>query len=137
MFAKENKRWAIGIGEWLTKKLNPDATKADIGGPMEAYFDEKLKRWVFPGDDLAELAKPLPPPPTSLPNVEVSTTTLTSTEQSKVIDDPLQSLMAPPTIRVGGLHGSRKGARSSSATQSPVVPQFSVFQLKAVDHSSD
>jgi len=35
----------------ITNKLHPDATIADLGKPMEAYYDEKTKRWILPGDD--------------------------------------------------------------------------------------
>jgi hypothetical protein len=33
------------------------AKVADVGDAMEAYYDQKLKRWVFPGDDVTEMAK--------------------------------------------------------------------------------
>ena len=122
---EESKRWTIG--DWLTKKLNPDATKADVGERMEAYFDEKLKRWVFPGDDLTELAKKLPPPPSSAHGI-ISP----SIEKAKETNDPLSSLMAPPSLRISGGHSLKKGVVSSSsiANQSPVIPQFSIFQAK-------
>jgi hypothetical protein len=32
---------------------------ADMGEGMQAYFDEKNKVWVFPGEDPAEKAKPV------------------------------------------------------------------------------
>ena len=106
---------------------------------MEAYFDEKLKRWVFPGDDLAQMAKPLPPPPITVFKEEVPVNSLPpSIEQVKVIYDPLSMLMAPPTIRKSGVHGFQKGAGSnnSTPTNNPVIPQFSVFQAKSTDHDT-
>jgi len=34
----------LGISDWLTKRLNPDATKVDdLGEEMKAYYDEKRK----------------------------------------------------------------------------------------------
>ena len=40
------------LGDKITKWLNPEAKIAKgIGGSMDAYYDEKLKRWVFPGED--------------------------------------------------------------------------------------
>jgi hypothetical protein len=75
----------------MTKRLNPDATTADLGGGMEAYYDEKLKRWIFPGDDPAEVAKPLAPPPTMTPKKEV-----VEEEKNNAPLDPLAAMMAPP-----------------------------------------
>jgi len=36
---------------------------ADVEEKMQAYYDDELKRWVFPIDNLAEAAKSLAPPP--------------------------------------------------------------------------
>ena len=74
----------------MTKWLNPDATTADLGEGMQAYYDEKRKVWVFPGEDPEEKAKPIGPPPTA-------TTAAESTEESpKAPMDPLAAMMAPP-----------------------------------------
>lgn len=62
---------------------------------MEAYFDKKLGIWVFPGDDPAEIAKPLAPPPIT-PIVKDNSAAPTSEAKS---DDPLASLIAPPNAR--------------------------------------
>ena len=38
--------------EKITAWLNPEAKIAKgIGGSMDAYYDEQLKRWVFPGEE--------------------------------------------------------------------------------------
>lgn len=79
---------------WLTRKLNPDATEADVGDAMEAYYDEKLKRWIFPGDDPNEVAKPLAPPPTT-PVVKHETGSVSTPILNR--DDPLSMMMAPPS----------------------------------------
>lgn len=61
---------------------------------MEAYYDEKLKRWIFPGDDPQEVAKPLAPPPTT-PIVKESQRGMTTPIPAS--NDPLAMLMAPPS----------------------------------------
>lgn len=89
--ASEGKK--SGWRSWINKKLNPDATTADVGDEMQAYYDEKLKRWIFPGDDPAEVAKPLPPPPKTPMQQEAPK------EETKTADlDPLAALMAPPPV---------------------------------------
>jgi hypothetical protein len=93
----------------MTKRLNPDATTADMGGGMEAYYDEKLKRWIFPGDDPAEVAKPLAPPPTMTPKKEV-----VEEERSNAPLDPLAAMMAPPPRSV-----RRSTPRPAGATLTP------------------
>ena len=62
---------------------------------MQAYYDEKLKRWIFPGDDPATVAKPLPPPPTMPITKKGSEMQNTKTPLKE--NDPLASLMAPPS----------------------------------------
>ena len=64
---------------------------------MQAYYDEKLKRWIFPGDDPAEVAKPLAPPPI-IPKSS-DTTTLIPVTPTRSNNDPLAALMAPPPSR--------------------------------------
>eukprot|EP00559_Dactyliosolen_fragilissimus_P008136 CAMPEP_0184872466 /NCGR_PEP_ID=MMETSP0580-20130426/41303_1 /TAXON_ID=1118495 /ORGANISM="Dactyliosolen fragilissimus" /LENGTH=1076 /DNA_ID=CAMNT_0027375267 /DNA_START=19 /DNA_END=3250 /DNA_ORIENTATION=- len=85
-------RSGTSIGSRIFNLFRPRT--AHTGEKMEAYFDEKSKRWIFPGDDPAEVSKPLPPPPQSMKknisNVSPSTT-------PSLPSDPLSSLMAPPT----------------------------------------
>jgi len=81
------------ISKWMRKKMNPDAFEADTGLAMEAYYDDKLKRWIFPGEDPAEVSKPLAPPPTTPMMKEVKE----NRASKSTPDDPLVSLMAPPT----------------------------------------
>jgi hypothetical protein len=132
------------IGNWLTKKLNPEATQADIGGEMEAYYDEKLKRWIFPGDDPTEIAKPLAPPPTT----PVVKDTVASAPMPAT-NDPLASLMAPPTRSSPNVQGySMRHATSTVGSRTPIAvppriprsthsmstkvepPQFVIFEPK-------
>ena len=54
------------LGNWIAKKLNPESNVVtEMGEVMEAYFDEDLKTWVFPGEDPVAKAAPLAPPPTA------------------------------------------------------------------------
>ena len=132
------------ISNWLTKKLNPEATQADIGGEMEAYYDEKLKRWIFPGDDPTEIAKPLAPPPTT----PVVKDTVASAPMPAT-NDPLASLMAPPTRSSPSIQvSSMRHATSTVGSRTPIAvppriprsthsmsrkvepPQFVIFEPK-------
>ena len=132
--------------------MNPDATTADIGESMQAYFDEDKKVWVFPGEDPAEVAKPAPPPPISM-NTEKKEEEKPKPDMAK---DPLAAMMAPPqrtpatlarTVRVGGkgvpptprsLYPGMPGMPTTpgmtqpgaSGAAAPPTPQFVVFQPK-------
>lgn len=82
----------FGIREKMNKLLIPDATTADLGEGMQAYYDEKLKVWVFPGKDPDEVPTPIGrPPTTALTEKEESPKAESSTPQ-----DPLAAMMAPP-----------------------------------------
>ena len=77
------------------KIINPDAHVVTLGQEEEKpVYDEKLKRWVFPGDDPAELAKPLAPPPKApIPSPAPVV------PPNGGSNDPLDSLIAPPPRR--------------------------------------
>lgn len=78
--------------------MNPDAAIADPGEKMEAYYDKERKRWIFPGDDPDEVAKPLAPPPIIPAKKETEEKDESMQTPSKeVANDPLASLMAPPS----------------------------------------
>jgi hypothetical protein len=79
----------------MTKWLNPDATTADLGEGMQAYYDEKRKVWVFPGDNPDEVAKPVGPPPipTKTPQKEEEED---RKEEPSGPKNPLDLMMAPP-----------------------------------------
>jgi hypothetical protein len=79
--------------------MNPDAAIADTGEKMEAYYDEKLKRWIFPGDDPNEVAKPLAPPPVISVKKDNGNIISAQTPAKNNDDDPLAALMAPPVGR--------------------------------------
>merc|ERR1711988_583332 len=93
---------------FLIKKFNPDATECALPSNEEkAYYDEDLKRWIFPGDDPAEVAKPLAPPPT-LGSIPTEVKTDDKKENGPV--DPIAAMMAPPP-----------GLRGLSARKSPGI----------------
>jgi hypothetical protein len=125
--------WNLGLQNWITKKLNPDAHQVSLAESSEkAYFDEKRKVWVFPGDDPDELVKPIGPPP--------KTPMASKPEPGPEPDaptDPLAAMMAPPTRRAPGSSMSKPRGypgMSSSGMLSPAAagapPQFAVFQPK-------
>ena len=98
---------SIGSSGWLSKLLGRDAESnkakvADVGEDMQAYYDEKLKRWIFPGDDPAEVAKPLAPPPIIPKTTGNDAAGATPTQApAPSSDDPLAALMAPPPMSRG------------------------------------
>lgn len=139
----------------IAKKFNPDAHVVNLEADDEKpVYDEKLKRWIFPGDDPAEIAKPLPPPPKIPLNMNSPSTETKSSAPS----DPLGNLMAPPPRRAPG-GASRITARSrypdamasigavkssgSSSKMPPKTgskpptapPKFTVFQPKPSSES--
>ncbi|OQS02896.1 COPII coat assembly protein SEC16 [Thraustotheca clavata] len=138
-------RWLpnLGIKDYLTSKLEPtgDAKVAKLGDKMEAYYDEKLKRWVFPKGEGEEEVEELPSaPPTSFPAATHSA------PASQATDDPLAALMAPPSRNTGpasqdgnalssmiapparsNLYGSQRGSQRT-LNRKPSRPQYAVFK---------
>lgn len=104
--------WSLGIKDRMTKWLNPDATTADLGEGMQAYYDEKRKVWVFPGEDPDEKVKPLTPPPTA---AKMKTETLPPQNVATPID-PLAAMMAPPSRRSASM--IRRSSSVMSKTES-------------------
>ena len=107
---------------------------------MQAYYDEKLKRWIFPGDDPAEVAKPLAPPPIIPKTTDDTPSTPAPTAPAS--NDPLAALMAPPPSgvlskkkTVGGTssrYASTPLASNKLPPASPMIapPTFATFQPK-------
>lgn len=82
--------------------FNPDATVVTLEqDDGKAVYDEKLKRWIFPGDNLEEISKPLPPPPKGPLKMNTPDLDAKGSEASKP-SDPLGNLMAPPPRRLVG-----------------------------------
>mmetsp|Transcript_11079 Transcript_11079/g.30605 ORF Transcript_11079/g.30605 Transcript_11079/m.30605 type:complete len:1124 (+) Transcript_11079:3-3374(+) len=124
----------FGIKDYITKKLNPDATTADLGGQMEAYFDEKAGRWVFPGDDPNEVPAALAPPPKTPMAEKVQSAPEPEPSKPK---NPLDAMMAPPPSRRPGAKRNLGGAlnaapafpgTSSGNPAQSAPPQFAVFK---------
>jgi hypothetical protein len=108
---------------------------------MQAYYDEKLKRWIFPGDDPAEVAKPMAPPP--IIHMNVNAAPATPAPAAAGSNDPLAALMAPPPSR--SVLSMKKGMPTATSRHSNPVdsgvkkgvppaspmmttPNFAVFQ---------
>ena len=138
----------IGSAGWFSKFLGrgddnePKATVADVGLKMEAYYDKNSKRWIFPGDDPVEVAKPLAPPPT-MPRKTLGAPATPLAAPAAESNDPLAALMAPPLNR-GRITSSnnKKGppmaaasGRSRYATGPPVASMGSVSGNKKVPDS--
>jgi len=128
------------IRSFFTKKLNPNATEADVGESMQAYFDKKANRWVFPGEDPVELSKPLAPPPTVMKSnkskgeKEEEHNVLENEGKPKKVApvDPLAALIAPPPATSRRPRNHRKPMRASSAPvgnskSSSSPPKFAMF----------
>jgi hypothetical protein len=133
----------FGIKDRMTKWLNPDATQADIGETMQAYYDEQRKVWVFPGEDPEEKAKPIGAPP-------MTPAATTPGPATPAANDPLSAMMAPPKREVASndplaammAPPSRAKPKSLGATPnrmppgmmpgapSPMTPSFAVFKPK-------
>ena len=111
------------LSKLLRKKLDPDskATVADVGEEMQAYYDEKLKRWIFPGDDPAEVAKPLAPPPIIPKTSEAPSTPAPAA--SPASNDPLAALMAPPP---SGVLSKKRGTPTSMSRYGGAPPLSSI-----------
>jgi len=118
----QKRSWGIGgLRNRMTKWLNPDATTADLGGTMEAYYDEDKKVWVFPGEDPNEVAKPIGPPPT----VVISKAEEVKEEEKKPDSarlDPLAALMAPPPRAVSSLRRPGLGLPPSNSMPALYMP---------------
>ncbi|KAL4141229.1 hypothetical protein PRNP1_014351 [Phytophthora ramorum] len=147
--------WLSGLSSFIATKMNPEAKVAKLGEQMEAYYDEKAKRWVFPGETAAEEPSmpSAPPMPGSAPGSIASGAPPAGTNSAPgsmaggpaPSDDPLAALMAPPPShmlmkkdplaammappsRPGG-YGARRGG--STAQRKPPRPQFAVFKPTA------
>lgn len=129
---------------WLQKfreRMNPDSNVVDLTEEGEVYYDKKLKRYIFPGDDINELSKPPPLPPKIPVKKDKQSAPVTPAVNQ---NDPLAFLMAPPprtVIRPGTttnkpsvltppLRGLPGTVSNSSNKATPPVPKFTVFQPK-------
>lgn len=136
----------------LVKWINPDATEVTLPDDSEKpYYDKDKKVWVFPGEDPAEVAKPIAPPPTM-----ASVPAEPAEPEPMAPLDPLAALMAPPSARtpasmrrstpgsarppIGALPPGMPPPMGGTATPAAAPPQFAVFKPKATpeeENSSD
>lgn len=93
--------------------MNPDATQADLGEGMQAYYDKEKKVWVFPGEDPAEVAAPLPPPPKT-PSEAAPAPKEPQTNNNESVS-PLAAMMAPPKRNPSAAR-ARAGVRPSPSS---------------------
>lgn len=143
--SEKHNSWGLDLRGKMIKWLNPDAHDVKLEESEDkAYYDEKRKVWVFPGDNPEELAKPIGAPPT-IPFAGPSTPRPSVTEEAKEMsNDPLAAMMAPPkrapssSKRPGASGGNYTpqgypGMSNSAGISSPLgatPPQFAVFKPK-------
>lgn len=77
---------------------------------MEAYYDEKTKRWVFPGEDPDEAAPAAPSMPPTASQLAAPGLSAPQPTPEPVANDPLAALMAPPPSFVGPTKLTMSGA---------------------------
>lgn len=126
----------------IVKKLNPNAVTVELPDEGEQpYYDNELKVWVFPGEDPAEKAKPIGPPP-KVPDASMAAP---KAEPAADPNDPLASMMAPPPritsaskkarpigAPMRANYGMPPGMVSSQGGAAPPMPaNFAVFQPKS------
>jgi len=119
--SEPKRSWGLGgLRTRITKLLNPEATTADLGGSMEAYFDKEKKVWVFPGEDPNEVAKPIGPPPIVAKEKEEHEEVKEKEETSSL--DPLSAMMAPPPRSVSSIRRPAPGLPSSNNMPGLLMP---------------
>eukprot|EP00980_Cylindrotheca_fusiformis_P002449 scaffold584_cov132-Cylindrotheca_fusiformis.AAC.2 len=97
----------------LIKRFNPDATECTLPDNEEKpYYDKDLKVWVFPGEDPADVAKPIAPPPTIISKAPEAAPATEPSKDAAAANDPLAAMMAPPTRQPAALR--RPGGPSAS-----------------------
>lgn len=116
-----------GFRQLMIQRFSPDATEADIGDEMKAYYDNERKVWVFPGEDPDEKAKPVGPPPTA----PAAQTTVQPAPIKPEANDPLALMMAPPQRGPTALRTKSLPVKDFLPPGMPVSgaqPQFAVFK---------
>jgi hypothetical protein len=110
--------FSLGIIGRIKTWVNPDATQADLGEAMQAYYDEKRKVWVFPGEDPEEVAKPIGPPPTtpqaSAPALSGASPAPLASQSAAAANDPLAALMALPNRNPTNFQQKSKSAGAAA-----------------------
>ena len=141
------------IKSWFIHKLHPNATEADVGDAMQAYYCKEQKRWIFPNEDADDANAALrnlgPPPtktssmnkknadtsssPTDISSTPVPSSSLTNhplneTTQGKEQVDALTALMAPPSMpRTRSTKSNNNGNKRMNNNTGGTAPKFAVF----------
>ena len=105
--------WSFGIKDRMTKWLNPDAIKADLGKDMQAFYDSDQKTWVFPGYSPEQVDKQ----PSCPPRTKIGL----SPRKAVVPGSPLAAMMAPPQRKIG-LPPEKTGATGSQLAPMMTLP---------------
>eukprot|EP01038_Epipyxis_sp_PR26KG_P007099 gene7099-9686_t len=138
---------------FLVQKIYPDAKQVsedNMGKSMEAYYDDKLQRWVFPGEENAAASNPASAPPPimapSQPMTSIAPPTMNNNNDNNnsAAYDPLAALMAPPPRRpptsVMGMVGNTSGMPSNdfnpSMNMNPSGPPPSINIWKPPTNST-
>jgi Sec23-binding domain of Sec16/WW domain len=129
----------FGIKESVTKWLNPNAKRADLGDEMKAYHDAVRGVWVFPGENPDEVAKPIGAPPTA-------STPIATAPAPAPSDDPLAAMMAPPQRNPSALRKPQPSPMSmpimmfppgisppTQMTPGAISPKIAVFTPSPID----
>ena len=138
---KSSNSWGLGIRGRMIKWLNPDAHQVTLEESTEkAYYDEKRKVWVFPGDNPDDLVKPIGPPPT-IPASPATPGPSSSIAQSNATD-PLAAMMAPPkraptSFKRPGTYASMPSPGVSTPLAAGTPPKFVVFTPVAAGKKED
>ncbi|KAL7545300.1 hypothetical protein ACHAWF_008654 [Thalassiosira exigua] len=111
----EDDDWEAISGTFSVLSVDSSMLADAFGGKdTEAYYDEKLKRWIFPQDFPDEAL--VPPPVIITPGPDV----VTKPELSLASNDYLAALMAPPP---------RRGVPPKPlASPTAAPPTYAVFQ---------
>mmetsp|Transcript_7357 Transcript_7357/g.30457 ORF Transcript_7357/g.30457 Transcript_7357/m.30457 type:complete len:286 (+) Transcript_7357:3035-3892(+) len=135
---------------WFTRKftamLFPNAKHVDLdaaSSEMEAYYDTKLGRWIFPNSATGDGEPPnaeVPAPPLVAATEVKSGSSLRTAPQSppciksdsiirnSMDDDPISKLTAPPPARVPRRHkASRSKSASAALVGEEVSPKYAIF----------
>lgn len=92
--------------------MNDDACFDDL---LAAFYDEKRKVWVFPGDDPDEKVQPVVGPPPTGSSMSQAAERLSQNQP----DDPLAAIMGPP---------KRRPPSSVSCAAGGPPPPFTIFK---------
>ena len=86
---------------------------------ISTHTDRPFHRWIFPGDDPAEVAKPLAPPPIMPATAAEDGPATPAVDAAVPSNDPLAAMMAPPPSRA--LNSRKKGTPLAGRYADPLA----------------